>query len=258
MSRAQLPPVLLLHALPLDARMWRGPHQALLAAGHRVIAHNQRGFGGVGLGGAPPDLAVVADDVAAELDRQAVESAVVAGCSMGVYVALALLRRHPARVRALALLSGRATADSPQAAAERRAFADVILDPVAGPALVERSSALLLGATTRAGTPSLGEEVLSWARGADPAAVAWAQRAIAARPDSQEALRESRVPVLVAAGAEDTLAPPAEQQRMAVATPGARCVTVPRAGHLLPLEAPATVSGLLTDFASSVRAPLVS
>ncbi|MEV6012036.1 alpha/beta fold hydrolase [Streptomyces sp. NPDC051976] len=257
MSRAQLPPVLLLHALPLDARMWRGPHQALLAAGHRVIAHNQRGFGGVDLGVAPPDLAVVADDVAAELDRQAVESAVVAGCSMGVYVALALLRRHPARVRALALLSGRATADSPQAAAERRAFADVILDPVAGPSLVERSSALLLGATTRAGTPSLGEEVLSWARGADPTAVAWAQRAIAARPDSQEALRESPGAGPRGGGRGGHPRPAGGTAAHGRRHPG-RPLRHGAPRRPPPAPGGATVSGLLTDFASSVRAPLVS
>ena len=39
------PPVVLLHGWPLDSRSWEPQEHALLAAGHRVITYDRRGFG---------------------------------------------------------------------------------------------------------------------------------------------------------------------------------------------------------------------
>jgi pimeloyl-ACP methyl ester carboxylesterase len=38
------------------------------------------------------------------------------------------------------------------------------------------------------------------------------------------------------------------QQKMAAATPGARFVLVPQAGHMMPLEQPLTVAAALRDW----------
>ncbi|MGH3094201.1 MAG: alpha/beta fold hydrolase, partial [Gaiellaceae bacterium] len=93
------PTVLLLHAFPLDARMWE-PHQAALeSAGYAVTAPN--------LPGEPPEVGFDAwarrtlADVAGEL--------VPVGCSMGGYLVFELWRQAPERIRALALLDTRAT-----------------------------------------------------------------------------------------------------------------------------------------------------
>ena len=39
------PPVVLIHGYPLDGRSWEKQEAALLAAGHRVITYDRRGFG---------------------------------------------------------------------------------------------------------------------------------------------------------------------------------------------------------------------
>jgi len=106
-------PLVLLHAFPLSRAMWTSQVTAL-AGDCRVITPDQRGFGGSPLGGDPPSLDVAADDLAALLDRLELDRVVLAGLSMGGYLAMAFLRRYPGRVGALGLLDTRAGADSPR------------------------------------------------------------------------------------------------------------------------------------------------
>ncbi|WP_245790482.1 alpha/beta fold hydrolase [Streptomyces monashensis] len=255
MTAASEPTVVLLHALSLHATMWQAQERALRAAGHPVIALDQRGFGTAPLGTAPPCLDVVADDVARALDRLGSHRAVLVGSSMGGYAAMAFLRRFPDRVAGLALLSARATADSPGTAAERMRFAELVQDERSRQAVLERATPLLVGATTRQHRPHVLSRVLADARAADPAALAWAQRAIAARTDSTVLLRATRVPAVVIAGAEDELVTAQEAQAVADALPQSTLVTVPGAGHLAPLEAPEAVTGALLDLLGDIAAP---
>lgn len=239
-------PVVLLHALPLGSVMWSAQAQALRARGHSVLTPDQRGFGAVPLGTEPPSLDIVADDLAALLDAHGIRELALAGCSMGGYTAMAFLRRHPGRVRALALFATRAAADTPETAAERRKFADLMLDETLRDQVVTRTTPMLLGAGTRARRPGLVEEVLAMAMTAAPEAVAWAQRAIAARPDSTSVLHATDVPAVVVTGAEDKLVTAKEAASTCDALPRGRLVTVPGAGHLQPLEEPDRVTGILT------------
>ncbi|MFJ8649669.1 alpha/beta fold hydrolase [Streptomyces sp. NPDC093546] len=239
-------PVVLLHALPLDSSMWGRTARELRARGHRVLAPDQRGFGASPLTDQPPSLDLVADDLARELDRRDIGAAAFVGCSMGGYVAMAFLRRHPHRVRALALLAARATADTAETAAQRRRFADLILDDAARGPLLAGTTPSLLGATTRAARPGLLARVTDLAAAARPQAVAWAQRAIAARTDATAALDAADVPAAIVIGAEDELVSVDEARRTAAALPHGRLVTLPGVGHLAPLEAPEATLEILT------------
>lgn len=248
-------PVVLLHALATTSAMWRDQRAALRRAGHLVLTPDLRGHGGTPLGTAAPSLDVVADDLARTLDRHGIDSAVLAGSSMGGYVALEFLRRHPGRVRALALLGTRATADDDAAAAARLAFADRIRDPALRPGLLAATTPRLVGATTRATRPDVLARVSALAHSVDPAAVAWAQRAIAARADSVALLRSVTAPSVVVAGAEDELVAVEEAELMADALPRGRLVVVPDAGHLTPVEAPAAVTAAITELIARVADP---
>ncbi|GAA2677383.1 MULTISPECIES: alpha/beta fold hydrolase [Actinosynnema] len=224
--------LVLLHALASDPGMWRshttGPAPVLVPDLYRLAD---------GLTG-PPSLDALADRLAAELDRAGADTAALVGCSLGGYLAMAFLRRHPDRVAGLLLISTRADADDPEARARRLALADRITDPALTGAVVDATAPRLLGATTRARRPELLAAVTRTARAIAPADIAWVQRAVAARPDSHAALAAFTGPVVLLAGEEDELVDPAEARRLAAALPGAALTTVPGAGHLLPLEAP--------------------
>ena len=70
------------------------------------------------------------------------------------------------------------------------------------------------------------------------ATIGWAQRAMAARPDSTEVLARHSVPVLVVVGEHDAITPPAAARQMAAAAPEAELVELPGVGHLSPAEDP--------------------
>ncbi|WP_371582157.1 alpha/beta fold hydrolase [Streptomyces sp. NBC_01314] len=95
------------------------------------------------------------------------------------------------------------------------------------------------------------------ARAAPPKALAWAQRAIARRPDSMDVLRATDIPAVVVTGAEDLLVGAEEATRTAAALRQGRLVVLPEVGHLQPLEAPERIntilSALLDDVATADR-----
>ena len=240
-------PVVLLHAFPLNASMWM-PQREALGATHRVITPDQRGFGGTQLGHDEPNLDEVADDVASMLDARKVDKVVLGGLSMGGYVAMSFLRRHPDRVSALILADTKLGADSAEGAANRRRIADEVIAAGSSAQLVDELLPSLLGETTRDRRALVLGRVKALLEKAPPYAVAWAQRAMAARPDSTETLAAVTVPTLVVVGAEDTLSPPADAELIAKTVPGAELVVIPDAGHLSAMEAPAEFNTAVSEF----------
>src|SRR5579862_5339121 len=104
------PALLLLHPFPFDRRSWETVTEPLAAA-HRVVQLDFRGFGESAPGG-PYSLEDLADDAVALMDHLGIPMASVVGLSMGGYVALALAARRPARLAGLALCDTRASGDS--------------------------------------------------------------------------------------------------------------------------------------------------
>lgn len=245
------PAVVLLHAFPLNASMWSAQREAL-SGSYRVICPDQRGFGGTQLGHDEPSLDEVADDVVAMLEARGVETFVLGGLSMGGYVAMALLRRHAERVRAVILADTKAGADTPEAVANRMRVAERALADGNADVLVEEMLPKLVGATTKASRPLVYGRVKALVERAPAYAIAWAQRAVAARPDSFDTLRAVSVPTLVVGGDEDEISPPAEAQAIAEAVPGAASVTIAGAGHLTAVETPEEFNAAVAAFLASL------
>ena len=245
----QGPAVLLLHAFPMDSALWAAQRRALAAEGWRVVTPDLPGFGGTAASTAEPSLDVMADEVAALLDHLAIDEAVVGGLSMGGYVAMAMLRRHPDRVRALVLADTKAAADTNEAAAGRLEVATSVLEAGTAAGLADGMLPGLLGDTTRASRPDVVATVRRWIAAQSPAGVAWAQRAMAARPDSSVDLARFGGPVLVVYGEQDTISRPAAAQAMAEAARSGgsptTVVEIPEAGHLTAIENPDAVTHAL-------------
>jgi pimeloyl-ACP methyl ester carboxylesterase len=79
---------------------------------------------------------------------------------------------------------------------------------------------------------------------------------MAERPDSTALLAQILVPALVITGADDTLIPPTESEKLAQAIRGAELEMVPRAGHLVAFEQPEEFNRVLKQWLS--RADLAS
>lgn len=238
-------PVVLLHAFPLGAEQWL-PQLARVPAGWRFIAPDLRGFGGVEPDPVPGGITIetYAADVVELMAHLDLSSAVIAGLSMGGYVALALARLEPARVASLVLADTRAGADS----AEGRAARDrmlAILDRDGPIGVAREMLPKLFGETSRREQPDLSDVVQQLIVHNRPAGIAAAIRAMKDRPDSTSFLPRVSCPTTIVCGVEDVITVPAESEAMQQLIPGATLVMIPGAGHLSNLENPVTFTAAL-------------
>ena len=249
-TKAQV--LVLIHAFPLGAGMWEGQSRAL-PPGWRLIAPDLRGFGGSTLEVSDDTPAI--DDYAADVVDLLTElhttSAVIGGCSMGGYAALAVARRAKPLVRALILIDTRAGADTSEGRANRRAMLAVV--DREGPAGAARDMMpKLLGKTTFNERPDVEPVVRRLAKQQSAVAVKGAIQRMMSRPDSSETIQNLRVPLLIVVGEEDTLTPPEEARQMAALNPNAELVVLPRVGHLPSLEQPKAFNETLHVFLSAL------
>lgn len=249
------PVVVLLHAFPCNRSMWDGQLEGLVAAGWRVMAPDLPGFGDSPLLAEPPSLTVVVEALVASLLERSVDRCVLVGLSVGGYLTMEWLRRHPEMLAGVVFCDTKASADTDEASAGRlHMAASIERDPEScASTLRERLLPVIVGETTRSSRPEVVEMLTTWMDAAEPASVAWYQRAMAARPDYVAALSEVQMPALVLWGEEDVMAPRGEQDAMVASLRHASLAVIPQAGHLSAVEDPPTVTREVVDFVSMVR-----
>jgi 3-oxoadipate enol-lactonase len=235
--------LLLIHAFPVDARMW-DQQVADLSEEHQLVAPSLPGFGGSPPAGDVLTMDAAADAAAGELDRAGAERAVVAGLSMGGYVAFSLWRRHRDRVAGLLLANTKAEPDDEAGKERRRGVAQKARHE--GSAGIADAAPPLL---SEAADPALWDRVKEMIRRQPGESIAAASLGMADRPDSRPVLDEIHVPTTVLTASGDTLIPPEVTAPLAEAIPNAELVTLPNAGHLSNLEDP-------TGFTNALRSLL--
>jgi 3-oxoadipate enol-lactonase len=238
--------VLFLHAFTMDASQW--DHQvAALSGDMRCVRVDLWGCGDSPPPPAgAPSLDAFAASVLDVLDSLNIERVAVVGLSMGGYLAFALWRLAPERFRALALCNTRAAADAPGSRDDRLAMADLVEREQSVEPIVEHMVGRLLSPVAQA-EAHIADPVRGRIRRCTPSGIAYAQRAIATRPDSTALLGSISVPTLVIAGTQDAIVGTAEVRAIADGIPGARYAELD-CGHLSNLEEPRPVSTLLGAF----------
>jgi 3-oxoadipate enol-lactonase len=240
--------LVLLHAFPLNARMWES-QLAAAAHGWHVIAPHVRGADG-GIDDRST-ASVTMDDYAADvvdlLDALHIQDAVLCGLSMGGYLALSLMRHAPTYVRGLVLADTKAQADTPEGLEARRAMISLV-ETRGVAAVADAMVPKLLGVTTREQRPLVETRVRTLIQANSVQSIAGAVRAMMSRSDSTALLSSIRVPTLVVVGDEDAVTPPANAEELHAAIAGAELVRIPAAGHLSSLERPDEFNAALTRF----------
>lgn len=102
---ADRPPVLALHGITANSGSWQAVARALGGDGRLIVPDLRGRADSAGLDG-PYGIERHAADALAVLDAEGLARAVVAGHSMGAYVAARLAADHPDRVQALVLVDG--------------------------------------------------------------------------------------------------------------------------------------------------------
>ncbi|HEU4867022.1 MAG TPA: alpha/beta fold hydrolase [Actinomycetota bacterium] len=238
--------LLLVHGFPADRRLWA--HQVSgLSDLRRVVAVDLRGRG---KSPAPAEggwsMTTHADDLAETIESLGVDQVDLGGISMGGYIAFAFAHRYPHLLRSLILVSTRAIADPPEyktgriTTAERaRRFGTRAL-----------AGSMLPNLLAEGASQEVQDEVLVMFDDLPADTSAEDSLSMKDRPDSTSLLPSIAVPTLVIEGAGEQLLPAGTAKAMAEAIPGARLVSIPRAGHFAPVENPDAVNGAIRGFLS--------
>lgn len=241
-------PLVFVHGFPLSRGVWQKQIEALRSS-YRVIVPDLRGFGDSESQPGPTTMAQCAADLRALLQQLTTGPVVLIGHSMGGYVALAFARQFPEMLRGLVLVGTKAGPDTVEAAAGRRAVAEKV-KAEGVQVVVEAMAPKMLAAGNQ--DARMVAQVRSFMATSKPAGVIGALLGMAERPDATALLAQIAVPTLVITGADDTLIPPAESERLAQAIRGAQLKVIPQAGHLVAFEQPGEFNHVLKEWLNRV------
>ncbi|RYY02113.1 MAG: alpha/beta hydrolase [Gammaproteobacteria bacterium] len=200
-----------------------------------------------------PDLtnANSMSQLAAQTLEQAPEGEfVLAGLSMGGYLALEIIRQAPERVSALALLDTSARPDTPEATANRNELiklAETDLNAVIEkliPKLIHPSQlndARQINAV-KAMADTLGKDVFIRQ-----------QQAIIGRIDSRPYLKDIECPTLILCGQDDVITPLEVHEELHQGIKNSKLVTIENCGHLSTIGQPQEVTAALRDWLKSIN-----
>lgn len=238
--------IVFLHGLGTTRTGWE-PQLEDLSDTWRCVAWDMPGYGSSQPLAEPLSFAALGDSVATLLDQLRVETAHLVGLSFGGMHALHAALRHPGRVSSLTLAdtSPAFGADGTTTRDEWIAARLSTIDGGATPADI--APAVLSGIAG----PDFGGELLDLGVASMSRISSDGLRAavhLLPDHDVRADLERITAPTLVVVGELDTETPPAFAQELADGITGATFVEIPKAGHLTPLEAPATFNHTLRSF----------
>ncbi len=225
-------PVLMIPGLMCDARVFLP--QILHLGNDRLITV------------ALPLQGTTVQEMAQSILSSAPQKFALVGMGLGGDVALEMLHQAGSRITRIALISTDPLAETPQAAAAREGrivaartgrLPQALEEEIPDAALADGPLKIRVRLQLAEMWQALGLSV--YVR---------QSRALQRKPDHQRTLRSARIPVLVIAGAQDTVVPLRRQKFGADLMPFARMEPVEGAGHIPTLEAPDAVSLILGRF----------
>jgi 3-oxoadipate enol-lactonase len=243
------PAIVFSHGLLWSTAMYRFQIEAFRKS-FRCVAYDHRGQGKSEVTKAGYDMDTLTQDAAQLIEKLGIAPVHFVGLSMGGFVGMRIAARRPELIRSLALIE---TASDPE------------------PPLNVPKYKLLLLASRIFGVPALTPAVMKvmFARPflTDPARKELRQSMVQAlidndwvgtaraidgvlwrKPILPDELSKIRCPTIVVSGELDGAVRPARSERTAKQIPGARFLTVPRAGHTSSIEEPDALNSLLGEF----------
>ena len=238
-ERGEGNPVVLVHGFPFDHTLWDRVADTLQPHG-RMILPDLRGFGKTPAPDGIFSMRLMAEDLAALLDRLQIPKVVLVGHSMGGYVSLAFAHAYPDRLAGLALVSSMAETDVPERRQARIRLAERVQ---------RRGVKSVVEANLNRYSPeeSVRERARELMLKSQKKSVIAALKGMAERPDATDWLPRVKVPCVVVAGTDDVIVTLEKSKEMVQRFSRGWLVEVPGGGHLPMLEAPDLVSKALSD-----------
>lgn len=239
---ADAPPLVFVHSLGTDRRIWRSQIDSLRDA-YRVVAFDLRGHGSSQVPAGPYTLDDLGTDLMAVADTARLDRFHLCGVSIGGQVALWAGVHHPDRLRSLIVSNSAARIGTPERWAERielvrnRGMAAIAEDLAGGwftPGFDDRH-------------PDRWAEAVEVFRRTDPEGYIGCCAALAGA-DLRTDVESIRTPTLIVGGEHDLSIPPAEAERLHGRIGGSRLEILESTAHLSGWERPEAFTAVLADF----------
>lgn len=248
------PPILWSHGLLWSCRLF-DPQVAHLRDRYRCVAYDHRGQGrserrrGFDVG-----MEALTEDAAALIEALDLGPCHIAGLSMGGFVALRLAARRPELLRSAIIMASSSQAEPEENVPKYRKLN--LVARLGGLSLVAGKVMPIMFGDSFLKDPTRAEERAFWEGQlrANDRSIHRAVRGVIERDAICEELGAISLPTLIMVGDEDKATVPAKAAHLAESIPGARLVTIPRAGHSLSVEEPAAVNAALDTFLASLEA----
>jgi pimeloyl-ACP methyl ester carboxylesterase len=219
-----------------------------------VLVPDLRGCGQSNLGTDEPSLNLLAKDILELVETEQLSEVILAGISLGGYVAMELSRINQEVLSGLILLDTKACADSSTAKENRLRIATQMESGAKVSLFAEQMLESVVGNYTLENRPDVVALVKNWMLDASPQTIAWLQRAMSSRPESFSTLEKLDVPVLLIRGAQDGISSAQDFVQMQKNLRQVTYIEISNAGHLPPVEDPvatfAAIDQWLTTFAN--------
>jgi 3-oxoadipate enol-lactonase len=235
------PPILFLHSIGCDHRLWDA-QVAALAEHAPVLRPDLRGHGAAPKPKGDYRLDDLIGDAVSVLDAAGVARAVVCGLSLGGLVAQGLALRAPERVSGLVLANTAPRIGAPEVWGQR---AEVVRTQGLA-AIAEMAMARFFSESFRREQPEVVAGFRERLIAASAAGYAGCCAVLRDTDISTEVAR-IRAPTLVLAGANDVSTPPDQLRALADTIPGARYRELD-AAHLSNIEQPAAFTAEVRSF----------
>lgn len=232
------PALVLLHGYPLDHSIWT-QQMSDLSQKYQVIIPDLRGFGKSSAPEGIYHMHSMAEDVVALLNHLQVDKAVIAGHSMGGYIALAFAMQYPDRLAGLGLVCTQSREDDDAGRTRRYETADAVSTQGSKVVAEVMPDKLVYK------NPELSNRLYGMIMETRPVGIIGALKGMAERENMRPNLARIDVPVEIIASREDALIPPERSQEMAEMIPHAHLTVFEECGHMPMMEKPSSVSEVL-------------
>ncbi|HLF45482.1 MAG TPA: alpha/beta fold hydrolase [Chitinophagaceae bacterium] len=240
------PAVIFIHGFPFNKSSWDRQVE-ILKDDFRVIAYDVRGHGNSDPGIGEFFIELFVNDLFRMMDKLNIERATLCGLSMGGYIALSAIVKHPQRVEALLLSDTQCTADTAEGK-EKRMMTIENIKKTGVENFADASIKNLFASASFSEKIKEIDEVREMILNTSKQTLFSTLVALADRKETCSRLHEINCPVLIMVGKEDKITPLAAAKFMHEKIQDSTLRMIAHAGHVANIENPDSFNYQLTKF----------
>ena len=244
------PVIIFIHGFPLNKSMWNIQVEAL-KENYRVIAYDIRGHGNSDAGIDEFSIELFVIDLLRLMEKLKIEKSILCGLSLGGYIALNAVLKHPDRFDGLILNDTQCIADTPEIK-ENRCNAIISIKEKGVEQYADEIIKKLFAQETFTKNKNVVDAVKEMIISTQKQSLCNTLHALAERKETCDQLPEINIPVLIMVGQEDKITPIAAAQQMHEKILNSKLEIIQQAGHLSNLESPTVFNAHLVNFLETV------